>query len=165
MGDNSGNLFSHSSGGQKPLVTLFSPSCLFQLAVAPNIPWARANHLDLCLGLHKDFSSFYLPLFSLSPFLVSVHLFMAALGLHCCTQAFSSCSSWGLLCIAVCAPLSMGASHGAWASHRRGFSWSVGSRRWVSVAMTHGLSGCGTRAWEAGFSSHDSWAQWCGTRA
>ena len=120
MGDNSGNLVSHSSGGQKPLVTLFSPSCLFQLSVAPNTPWARAHHLNLCLRLHKAFSSFYLPLFSLSPFLVSVHLFMAVLGLHCCTQAFSSCSKWGLLCIAVREILTTGASHGAGASHERG---------------------------------------------
>ena len=28
-------------------------------------------------------------------------LFWAALGLHCCTQAFSSCSEWGLLFVAV----------------------------------------------------------------
>ena len=25
------------------------------------------------------------------------NLFLAALGLHCCAQAFSSCSEWGLL--------------------------------------------------------------------
>ena len=28
-----------------------------------------------------------------------IYLFMAALGLHCCTQAFSSCIEWGLLFI------------------------------------------------------------------
>ena len=28
-------------------------------------------------------------------------LFLAALGLRCCTQAFSSCSEWGLLFVAV----------------------------------------------------------------
>ena len=27
---------------------------------------------------------------------------MAVLGLHCCAQAFSSCSKWGLLFVAVC---------------------------------------------------------------
>ena len=26
---------------------------------------------------------------------------MAVLGLHCCSQAFSSCSEWGLLLVAV----------------------------------------------------------------
>ena len=30
-----------------------------------------------------------------------IDLFMAALVLHCCTRAFSSCSEWGLLCIEV----------------------------------------------------------------
>ena len=31
-----------------------------------------------------------------------VYLFLAALGLHCCAQAFSSCGEWGLLpsCVA-----------------------------------------------------------------
>ena len=35
-------------------------------------------------------------------FLFPIYLFMAALGLHCCTRAFSSCGEWGLLFIAVC---------------------------------------------------------------
>ena len=30
-----------------------------------------------------------------------VYLFMAALGLHCCAQAFSSCSQRGLIFVAV----------------------------------------------------------------
>ena len=30
-----------------------------------------------------------------------IYLFLAALGLHCCVWAFSSCSEWGLLFIAV----------------------------------------------------------------
>ena len=30
-----------------------------------------------------------------------IYLFMAALGLHCCTQAFSSCGEQGLLFVAV----------------------------------------------------------------
>ena len=30
-----------------------------------------------------------------------IYLFMAALGLHCCARAFSSCGEWGLLFIAV----------------------------------------------------------------
>ena len=28
--------------------------------------------------------------------------FLAALGLHCCARAFSSCGEWGLLFVAVC---------------------------------------------------------------
>ena len=30
-----------------------------------------------------------------------IYLFLAALGLRCCVQAFSSCSEWGLLFVAV----------------------------------------------------------------
>ena len=34
-------------------------------------------------------------------FLISFILFLAALGLHCCTQAFSSCGKWGLRFVVV----------------------------------------------------------------
>ena len=30
-----------------------------------------------------------------------IYLFLAALGLRCCAQAFSSCGEWGLLFVAV----------------------------------------------------------------
>ena len=30
-----------------------------------------------------------------------IYLFLAALGLRCCMQAFSSCGEWGLLFVAV----------------------------------------------------------------
>ena len=30
-----------------------------------------------------------------------LYLFLAVLGLHCCTQAFSSCGKWGLLFVEV----------------------------------------------------------------
>ena len=36
--------------------------------------------------------------------------FLAVLGLHCCAWAFSSCSEWGLLFIAVCSLLILVAS-------------------------------------------------------
>ena len=38
------------------------------------------------------------------------YLFLAALGLHCCTRAFSSCGEWGLLFVAVCGLLTAVAS-------------------------------------------------------
>ena len=40
---------------------------------------------------------------SLCTFLINlfIYLFLAALGLRCCVQAFSSCSKWGLLFVAV----------------------------------------------------------------
>ena len=31
-----------------------------------------------------------------------IYLFLAALGLRCCAQAFSSCGEWGLLFVVVC---------------------------------------------------------------
>ena len=38
------------------------------------------------------------------------YLFLAALGLHCCTQVFSSCIEWGLLFFAACGLLTAVAS-------------------------------------------------------
>ena len=57
-------------------------------------------------------------------------LFLAALGLHCCTGAFSSCSEQGLLC-----SLSERASHCCGLSGFKASSRHVGS-----VVVTHGLS-------------------------
>ena len=44
-------------------------------------------------GLNGAFNFFFLSL--------SIYLFLAALGLRCCAQAFSSCDEWGLLFVAV----------------------------------------------------------------
>ena len=67
--------------------------------------------------------------------------FMAALGLRCCTQAFSSCRERGLLFVAVhgllIAVASLVAEHGLQA---RGLS-SCGAR-----ALERRLSSCGARA-------------------
>ena len=57
------------------------------------------------------------------------YLFLAALGLRCCTQAFSSCSKRGLLFVAVCGLLIVVASLVA----------EQGSR-------CTGFSSCGTQA-------------------
>ena len=38
----------------------------------------------------------------LNKFIYFIYLFLTALGLRCCAQAFSSCSEQGLLFIAVC---------------------------------------------------------------
>ena len=73
-----------------------------------------------------------------------IYLFMAALGLHCWGQAFSSYGERGLLFIAVRGLLnvvaSLGAEHGLWAS----------------VVVVRGLSSCGLRVLEHRLSS-------CGT--
>ena len=49
-------------------------------------------------------------------FYLFIYLFMAALGLHCCAWAFSSCGEWGLFFVAVCRLLivvaSLVAEHG-----------------------------------------------------
>ena len=48
--------------------------------------------------------------------IILLYLFLAALGLRCCVRAFSSCSEWGLLFVAVCGILiavaSLVAEHG-----------------------------------------------------
>ena len=74
---------------------------------------------------------------------------MAALGLRCCTWAFSSCGERGLLFIVVCGLFTAVDSlcFGAWA---------LGIR--TSVAAARGLSRCGLRALELRLSS-------CGARA
>ena len=84
--------------------------------------------------------------------LKKINLFiLAALGLHCCARAFSSCGERGggaTLCF------------GAWASHCGGFSryraWPLGA--WASVVAAHRLSSCGQQALEHRLSS-------CGARA
>ena len=65
-----------------------------------------------------------------------IYLFLAALGLHCCARAFSSCSEWGLLFTAVRGLLIAVAS--LVAEHRLS---SCGSQ-----ALEHRLSSCGARA-------------------
>ena len=75
--------------------------------------------------------------------------FSAALGLGCCTQAFSSCGEQGLL------------RCGARASHCSGFSccraWGLGTQASVVAALE--LSNCGMRALEhVGFSCCGAWA-------
>ena len=73
-------------------------------------------------------------------------LFLAALGLHCCTRVFSSCGKWGLLFVVVRGLLIAM----AWAR-----AWALGI--WASVVAACGLSSCGSRALERRLSS-------CGTQ-
>ena len=62
----------------------------------------------LVKGILLFFYKFYL--------FIHLFLFLAALGLPCCAQAFSSCGEQGLLFVAVCGPLiavaSLVAEHG-----------------------------------------------------
>ena len=57
--------------------------------------------------------------FKINLFILYIFLFLAALGLRCCTQAFSSCGEWGLLLVVVrgllIAVASLVAEHRLWA--------------------------------------------------
>ena len=74
-------------------------------------------------------------------FIYLLNLFLAALGLHCCAWAFSSCGERGLLLLR-CTGFSSPWLLLLWStgSRRAGFS-SCGSR-----ALKHSLSSCGTGA-------------------
>ena len=77
------------------------------------------------------------------------YLFLAALGLRCCTRAFSSCGEQGLLFVAVRGLLIVVASLCCRA-------WALGMR--ASVVVARGLSSCGTQSLKWRLSS-------CGTQA
>ena len=79
---------------------------------------------------------------------VFIYLFLAALGLHCCAQAFSGWSEQGLLFIAVCGLLIVVVSRcGAWALGAQ--SSVVVARRLLSYGsrdLERRPSSCGARA-------------------
>ena len=80
-----------------------------------------------------------------------IYLFLAALGLHCCVRAFSSCSEQGLLFIVV---------RGLLLLRSAGFS-CCGARAlgaWASVVVACELSSCGSRDLEGRLSSCGVWA-------
>ena len=85
--------------------------------------------------------------FYFSFFYIFIYLFLAALGLHCCAQAFSSCGERGLL-VVVRGLLIVVAS-------LRCRVLALGAR--ASVVVACGLSSCGSRALECRLS--------CGTQA
>ena len=79
---------------------------------------------------------------------LKIYLFLAALGLRCCTRVFSSCGEQGLFLVVV-PSFSLG-----------GFS-CCGARAlgaWASVVVARGLTSCGSRALERRLSI-------CGVRA
>ena len=77
-------------------------------------------------------------------------LYLAVLGLHCCTRAFSSCGEPG-------APLWL--QHDGFASRGLLLLRSTGLGAWASVAVAPGLSGIASRAPEGQLSSCSAWAQ------
>ena len=57
---------------------------------------------SLVPDLSKKASSFSsLRIIYILKFIYLIYLFLAVLCLHCCARAFSSCSEWGLLLVAV----------------------------------------------------------------
>ena len=93
----------------------------------------------------EGFDNIYL----FNKFIYFIYLFLASLGLCCCTRAFSSCGGRGAsLCC------------GSRASHCGGFSCcgarALGAQ--ASVVVAHRLRSCGSRALERRLSS-------CGARA
>ena len=75
----------------------FIESLIF-LNVRFNIIFKKKNFLHAC----PPQSEILFPLFIFNKFIyLFIYLFLAALGLGCCTQAFSSCGERGLLFIAV----------------------------------------------------------------
>ena len=73
---------------------------------------------------------------------IFIYLFLAALGLRCCTRAFSNCSERGLLFVAVLGLLiavaSLVVEHGLWV---------CGLSNYGSQALECRLSSCGARAY------------------
>ena len=124
-------------------ITFLKTKASGQISTEGCIP-ARALDLE-CQG-HCSVN--YLTFFLINLF-ITVYLFLVALDLRCCTQAFSSCGERGLLLVAV-----------------RGLLIAVASLvaeprlqgTQASVVVAHRLSSCGLRALEHRFSG-------CGARA
>ena len=62
------------------------------------VPRLRNPNLYQCASLNN--ASFN-PMFSFFKFYLFIYLFLAALGLRCCAQAFSGCGERGLLFVVV----------------------------------------------------------------
>ena len=67
-------------------------------------------------------------------FILFIYLFLAALGLRCCAQAFSSCGERGLLFFAVCGLSLVAESRGYSLLPCTGFS-----SRWLLFVVEHRL--------------------------
>ena len=122
--------------------------CWLQTPAKPvQIPF---SHIRSQFGIHsngRQVNFFFLIL------ILFIYLFLAALGLRCCARAFSSCSEWELLFLAVCELLNVVASpvaeHGLQAhglqqlQHPGSIVEACGLQSAGSVVVAHGLS-CST---------------------
>ena len=72
---------------------------LFKFLLLNRITWSALSKFNENLRKYALFSKFYLFVF--------IFYFLATLGLHCCSQAFSSCGERGLLFVAVCGLLTV----------------------------------------------------------
>ena len=94
----------------------------FSIVVSMEQEGEKCHWLGVHRGIHSYVCLYYVFLifaFWVFPFLKKIYfiyLFLATLGLRCCTQAFSSCGERGLLCVAVrgllAAVASLVAEHG-----------------------------------------------------
>ena len=152
-------------------------------SLSPTVPFTLHHEPKIFLSTLDNFDPSFLG------FLKFIYLFLAVLGLHCCTQAFSSCGECRLLLVVVCrlliAMASLVAEHGLQARRLQylwcaSFSscgsralecrpsscgmraqqlWVAGSRAQAQQLWCVGFSSCGMRALECRLSSWSTWAQ------
>ena len=107
--------------------------------ISPLIPWFQTSSLQNCERINFFVLSLYGMFVFFNKFIYFIYLFLAALGLRCCSWAFPSYGERALLFTAYCS---------GQASHCGGFSCcgarALGTR--ASVIVACGLSSCGTRA-------------------
>ena len=106
------------------------------LQAIPNFLLSSAYFVSLLVGRIPVSFLFFFKLIYYYFFKLFIYLFMAALGLRCCTWAFSRCGERGLLFVVVHGLLIAVAS--------RCGAWALGAR--ASVVVARGLNSCGARA-------------------
>ena len=128
----------HRQADSQPLRHQGSPFFFFNIYLLFRLQWVLVVVRKI----------FIIILFYFILFFKLINLFLAVLGLHCCTRAFSSCGERRLLFIAAQQLLIVVAS--------RCRAWALGTRASVGVAC--GLSSCGLWALEHRLSSCGAWA-------
>ena len=109
--------------------------CFRHLFTCQALAGEEMNKAQNCSFLKKYITSLLSHVIFFLTF-IYLYLFLAVLGLHCCMQAFSSCSEWGILCCG-----------------SQAYNWG-GLSCWGGQVLGAGLSSCSSWALEhTGFSS------------